>query len=32
MFSTVAGGFEFSRLLGVEFGHGQTNWMAAAYS
>ncbi|KAJ0414465.1 major facilitator superfamily domain-containing protein [Aspergillus carlsbadensis] len=32
MFSTVAGGFEFSKLLGVEFGQGQTNWMAAAYS
>ncbi|KAL2838652.1 MFS general substrate transporter [Aspergillus pseudoustus] len=32
MFSTVAGGFEFSKRLGVESGQGQTNWMAAAYS
>ncbi|KAL4948466.1 MFS general substrate transporter [Aspergillus filifer] len=32
MFSTLAGGYEFSRKLGVEAGPGQANWMAAAYS
>ncbi|KAL4902154.1 hypothetical protein BDW74DRAFT_169654 [Aspergillus multicolor] len=32
MFSTVAGGFEFSKKLGVDVGPGQANWMAAAYS
>ncbi|KAI8312327.1 hypothetical protein K4K59_006209 [Colletotrichum sp. SAR11_240] len=32
MFSTVAGGFQFSAELGREFGPGQANWMGAAYS
>ncbi|KAL6854796.1 hypothetical protein ACO1O0_005923 [Amphichorda felina] len=32
MFSTVVGGFEFSRLLGRPVGPGQANWIAAAYS
>lgn len=32
MFSTVAGGFEFSRQLGRPVGPGQANWMASAYS
>ncbi|KAJ5093600.1 MFS general substrate transporter [Penicillium angulare] len=31
MFSTVAGGYEFSARLGQKFGAGQANWMAAAY-
>ncbi|KAF5009102.1 hypothetical protein FDECE_4654 [Fusarium decemcellulare] len=32
MFSTVAGGFELSTILGRPVGPGQANWMAAAYS
>lgn len=32
MFSTVAGGFEFSRQLGRPVGPGQANWMGSAYS
>lgn len=32
MFSTVAGGFEFSKQLGRPVGPGQANWMASAYS
>ncbi|KAF4913635.1 putative MFS-type transporter [Colletotrichum fructicola] len=32
MFSTVAGGFQFSAELGREFGPGKANWMGAAYS
>uniref|UniRef100_A0A8H7MY76 Major facilitator superfamily (MFS) profile domain-containing protein n=1 Tax=Bionectria ochroleuca TaxID=29856 RepID=A0A8H7MY76_BIOOC len=31
MFTTVAGGYEFSKRLGVEPGPGKANWMAAAY-
>ncbi|KAE8327936.1 MFS general substrate transporter [Aspergillus sergii] len=31
MFSTVAGGYEFSKRLGVDTGPGKANWMAAAY-
>jgi hypothetical protein len=32
MFSTVAGGFEFSAKLGRVLEPGQANWMGAAYS
>ncbi|KAF5263962.1 hypothetical protein FOXYS1_5280 [Fusarium oxysporum] len=32
MFSTVAGGYELSKILGKPVGPGQANWMAAAYS
>ncbi|KAM0241435.1 hypothetical protein ACHAP5_007632 [Fusarium lateritium] len=32
MFSTVAGGYELSKILGKSVGPGQANWMAAAYS
>lgn len=32
MFSTVAGGFELSKILGQPVGPGKANWMAAAYS
>ncbi|CRG89731.1 putative MFS-type transporter C1683,03c [Talaromyces islandicus] len=32
MFSTVAGGFEFSSQLGHEAEPGEANWMAAAFS
>ncbi|KAK9371394.1 major facilitator superfamily domain-containing protein [Lipomyces kononenkoae] len=32
MFSTVAGGFEFTTKVGREAEPGQANWMAAAYS
>ncbi|PYH94663.1 MFS general substrate transporter [Aspergillus ellipticus CBS 707.79] len=31
MFSTFAGGYEFSRRLGVDVAPGKSNWMAAAY-
>ncbi|RBR18068.1 hypothetical protein FVER53590_04315 [Fusarium verticillioides] len=32
MFSTVAAGYELSKILGKPVGPGQANWMAAAYS
>ncbi|PIG88704.1 hypothetical protein AARAC_000584 [Aspergillus arachidicola] len=32
MFVTVAGGYEFSALLGQKVGASQANWMPAAYS
>ncbi|RYF44808.1 MAG: hypothetical protein EOO38_17175 [Cytophagaceae bacterium] len=32
MFSTVAGGFEFTKRLGHSVGPGEANWMAASYS